>query len=370
MHWSRSRSRSRRLVRSSCPNPKRIVRRSIRDRVPPVRFFSLPERPPGRRWHSPALWCSRTSFHLRRSEIVAFGATHRCRRRLLRRRGSRCCAHPSGPSPHAAGAPHAAWASAWNGHASRCGHRRDRRAGRDGRCRHGCHGSLTSRCWLCGRRTRSRLNATSGTARSRRWTSRSPSCTTRGRSRRSGSDGESGAGDSGSRSRTHRLGADDHGIAAAGDHTTPGDRNPTVDAGVRAALPGGRSGRPRPELRASIWRSPPSAASCCWATGHSRRACCKCPSGSSRHCRRVSYPTMARLRAIGDDTRQVVERLARMTALAAGAILAPLAASAHSLVPGLFGGACGACSRSDGLGKRRADGVRADLGGDSRVPLL
>ena len=53
---------------------------------------------------------------------------------------------------------------------------------------------------------------------------------------------------------------------------------------------------------------------------------------------RVSYPTMARLRAIGDDTRQVVERLARMTALAAGAILAPLAASAHSLVPGLFGG--------------------------------
>ena len=35
---------------------------------------------------------------------------------------------------------------------------------------------------------------------------------------------------------------------------------------------------------------------------------------------RVSYPTMARLRAIGDDTHQVVERLARMTALAAEAI--------------------------------------------------
>jgi O-antigen/teichoic acid export membrane protein len=52
---------------------------------------------------------------------------------------------------------------------------------------------------------------------------------------------------------------------------------------------------------------------------------------------RVSYPTMARLRALGDDTRRVVERLARMTALAAGAILAPLAAAAHSLVPGLFG---------------------------------
>jgi O-antigen/teichoic acid export membrane protein len=52
---------------------------------------------------------------------------------------------------------------------------------------------------------------------------------------------------------------------------------------------------------------------------------------------RVSYPTMARLRAAGDDTRQVAERLARMTALASGAMLAPLAASAHSLVPGLFG---------------------------------
>jgi O-antigen/teichoic acid export membrane protein len=54
---------------------------------------------------------------------------------------------------------------------------------------------------------------------------------------------------------------------------------------------------------------------------------------------RVSYPTMARLRSLGDDTRQVVERLARMTALASGALLAPLAASSHSLVPGLFGGA-------------------------------
>jgi len=52
---------------------------------------------------------------------------------------------------------------------------------------------------------------------------------------------------------------------------------------------------------------------------------------------RVSYPTMARLRALGEDTRRVVERLARMTALASGAALAPLAASAHSLVPALFG---------------------------------
>jgi O-antigen/teichoic acid export membrane protein len=54
---------------------------------------------------------------------------------------------------------------------------------------------------------------------------------------------------------------------------------------------------------------------------------------------RVSYPTMARLRSLGDDTRRVVERLARMTALLSGAMLAPLAASAHSLVPGLFGNA-------------------------------
>ncbi len=52
---------------------------------------------------------------------------------------------------------------------------------------------------------------------------------------------------------------------------------------------------------------------------------------------RVSYPTMARLRSIGEDTHRVVERLARITALACGALLAPLAASAHFLVPVIFG---------------------------------
>jgi O-antigen/teichoic acid export membrane protein len=52
---------------------------------------------------------------------------------------------------------------------------------------------------------------------------------------------------------------------------------------------------------------------------------------------RVSYPTMARLRALGEDTRQTVERLARVTALVSGAALAPLAASAHYLIPALFG---------------------------------
>lgn len=52
---------------------------------------------------------------------------------------------------------------------------------------------------------------------------------------------------------------------------------------------------------------------------------------------RVSYPTMARLRAVGEDTRYTVERLARVTALASGAALAPLAASAHYLIPAMFG---------------------------------
>lgn len=52
---------------------------------------------------------------------------------------------------------------------------------------------------------------------------------------------------------------------------------------------------------------------------------------------RVSYPTMARLRAHGEDTRLMVERFARVTALVTGAVLAPLAASAHFLVPALFG---------------------------------
>jgi O-antigen/teichoic acid export membrane protein len=52
---------------------------------------------------------------------------------------------------------------------------------------------------------------------------------------------------------------------------------------------------------------------------------------------RVSYPTMARLRAGGEDTRLTVQRFARVTALVSGATLAPLAASAHYLVPAMFG---------------------------------
>jgi O-antigen/teichoic acid export membrane protein len=52
---------------------------------------------------------------------------------------------------------------------------------------------------------------------------------------------------------------------------------------------------------------------------------------------RVSYPTMARLRAHGEDTRLTVERFARVTALVTGGTLAPLAASAHYVVPAIFG---------------------------------
>jgi O-antigen/teichoic acid export membrane protein len=52
---------------------------------------------------------------------------------------------------------------------------------------------------------------------------------------------------------------------------------------------------------------------------------------------RVSYPTMARLRAHVAETSRIIERFARIGALTAGAALVPLAASAHYLVPALFG---------------------------------
>jgi O-antigen/teichoic acid export membrane protein len=52
---------------------------------------------------------------------------------------------------------------------------------------------------------------------------------------------------------------------------------------------------------------------------------------------RVSYPAMARLRSLGEDTPAIVTRLAALTALASGAMLTPLAASAHDLIPGVFG---------------------------------
>jgi O-antigen/teichoic acid export membrane protein len=52
---------------------------------------------------------------------------------------------------------------------------------------------------------------------------------------------------------------------------------------------------------------------------------------------RVSYPTMARLRAHVEETSRIIERFARIGALTAGAALVPLAASAHYLVPALFG---------------------------------
>lgn len=52
---------------------------------------------------------------------------------------------------------------------------------------------------------------------------------------------------------------------------------------------------------------------------------------------RVSYPAMARLREAGDDLGAVVERAGGLAAVAAAALLAPLAASAHVLIPALFG---------------------------------
>jgi O-antigen/teichoic acid export membrane protein len=52
---------------------------------------------------------------------------------------------------------------------------------------------------------------------------------------------------------------------------------------------------------------------------------------------RVSFPTMSRVVAAGDDPAPLIERAAAMTAVAIGTILAALAASAPGLVPGLFG---------------------------------
>ena len=75
---------------------------------------------------------------------------------------------------------------------------------------------------------------------------------------------------------------------------------------------------------------------------------------------RVSYPMMARLRAHGEDTRLTVERFARVTALVSGAVLAPLAVSAHFVVPALFG-ATGLPARPVALGQRRPACRRSDF---------
>lgn len=53
--------------------------------------------------------------------------------------------------------------------------------------------------------------------------------------------------------------------------------------------------------------------------------------------RRVSYPGMARLRDLGQDSRDLVERALALSCVAGSLVLAPLAASAHALVPAVFG---------------------------------
>jgi O-antigen/teichoic acid export membrane protein len=52
---------------------------------------------------------------------------------------------------------------------------------------------------------------------------------------------------------------------------------------------------------------------------------------------RVSFPTMSRIVAAGDDPAPLIERATAMAAVATGTILTALAASAPGLVPGLFG---------------------------------
>jgi O-antigen/teichoic acid export membrane protein len=53
--------------------------------------------------------------------------------------------------------------------------------------------------------------------------------------------------------------------------------------------------------------------------------------------RRVSYPGMARLRDLGQDSRDLVHRSLALTCVAGTFVLAPLAGSARALVPALFG---------------------------------
>jgi O-antigen/teichoic acid export membrane protein len=53
--------------------------------------------------------------------------------------------------------------------------------------------------------------------------------------------------------------------------------------------------------------------------------------------RRVSFPGMARLREHEPSSQALVERALRLSTLAAGLVLAPLAASAPALIPAVFG---------------------------------
>jgi O-antigen/teichoic acid export membrane protein len=60
--------------------------------------------------------------------------------------------------------------------------------------------------------------------------------------------------------------------------------------------------------------------------------------------RRVSYPGMARLRDLGEDSRELVDRSLSLTCVAGSLVLAPLAACARALVPLLFGHRWAACA--------------------------
>ncbi len=59
---------------------------------------------------------------------------------------------------------------------------------------------------------------------------------------------------------------------------------------------------------------------------------------------RVSFPGMARLRELGQDTSGLVVRSLSMTCVAASFVLAPLAASARALVPAVFGARWAPCA--------------------------
>ena len=154
-------------------------------------------------------------------------------------------------------------------------------------------------------------------------------------------DGRSGLGCLGcgvGRNRTcrHRLGADDRRVATEGDHAAAGAWHAALDAGLRvgfqavglAALARGQG------VNLVIAAAGGERLLGYWSVAY---RLLQVPFWVFQALWRVSYPTMARLRAHGEDTRLTVERFARATALLSGAMLAPLAASAHIVVPALLG---------------------------------
>ena len=121
------------------------------------------------------------------------------------------------------------------------------------------------------------------------------------------------------RTRRRRFGADDRGIATEGDHAAVAAWHAAVDAGLRRRLPGSRAGR--------RWRESQGVNLVIAAVAGERvlgywsvaYRLMQVPFWVFQALWRVSYPTMARLRAHGEDTRLTVERFARVTALLSGA---------------------------------------------------